>query len=235
MIHTQPDRRDFFYPIIDRSVYFKSNSSRQNKNKRNAQKVWLGTGASKGFGFEIVKSALANGDKVVATVRTKPEQLVAAFHNNPDLLVVLLDVTNEGQAKLASQQAIDHFGRIDVLVNNAGYGLLSGVEEASDAEVRKQYDTNVFGLLNVTRAVLPFFRRQRAGHVINVSSLFGFGSIAGWGLYGSTKFAVEGITEALALELAPLGIHVTAVEPGLFSTNFLDESSYFASKNSIAE
>src|SRR5258708_33727746 len=125
MIHTQPDRRDSFYQIIDRSVYFKSNSTRQNKNKMNTQKVWLVTGASKGFGFEIVKSALAKGDKVVATVRTKPEQLVTAFHNNPDLLEVLLDVTNEGQAKLASQQAIDHFGRNDVLVNNAGYGLLS--------------------------------------------------------------------------------------------------------------
>jgi NAD(P)-dependent dehydrogenase (short-subunit alcohol dehydrogenase family) len=199
------------------------------------QKVWFITGASKGFGLEIAKSALEAGDKVVATVRSKPELLAAALNNNPNLLVAVMDVTNETQVKIATDKAIEKFGGIDVLVNNAGYGLLSGVEEATDAEVRKQYDTNVFGLLNVTRAVLPQMRKQHSGHVINVSSLFGFGSIGGWGLYGSTKFAVEGITEALAIETAPLGIKVTAVEPGLFSTNFLDESSLFKSENSIAD
>lgn len=194
------------------------------------QKVWFVTGASKGFGFEIAKAALAAGDKVVATVRKKPEQLANELNNNPDLHVVLLDVTNEEQAKSAAEQAVNKFGKIDVLVNNAGYGLISGVEEASDAEVRKQYDTNVFGLLNVTRAILPYLRKQRSGHVINLSSVLGLGSLAGLGIYGSTKFAVEGITEALALEVAPLGIRVTAVEPGLFRTKFLDESSYFESK-----
>ena len=200
-----------------------------------SQKVWFITGASKGFGLEIARSVLANGDKVVGTVRNKPEQLAGKLNNHPDLQVVVLDVSNEAQVKTGVQQAIDKFGKIDVVVNNAGYGLLSGVEEASDAEVRKQYDTNVFGLLNVTRAVLPHLRRQHSGHVINISSLFGFGSIAGWGIYGSTKFAVEGITEGLALEVGPLGIHVTAVEPGLFRTDFLDESSFSASKNAIAD
>jgi NAD(P)-dependent dehydrogenase (short-subunit alcohol dehydrogenase family) len=197
------------------------------------QKVWFITGASKGFGLEIAKSALEAGDKVVATVRSKPELLSATLNNNPDLLITIMDVSNETEVKAAAAQAIEKFGQIDVLVNNAGYGLLSGVEEATDAEVRKQYDTNVFGLLNVTRAILPQMRKQRSGHVINVSSVFGFGSMGGWGLYGSTKFAVEGITEALALEVAPLGIKVTAVEPGLFSTDFLDTNSLFQSANAI--
>jgi NAD(P)-dependent dehydrogenase (short-subunit alcohol dehydrogenase family) len=197
------------------------------------QKVWFITGASKGFGLEIAKSALEAGDKVVATVRSKPELLAATLNNNPDLLITIMDVSNETQVKAAAAQAIEKFGQIDVLVNNAGYGLLSGVEEATDAEVRKQYDTNVFGLLNVTRAILPQMRKQRSGHVINVSSVFGFGSMGGWGVYGSTKFAVEGITEALALEVASLGIKVTAVEPGLFSTDFLDNSSLIQSANAI--
>lgn len=199
------------------------------------QKIWFITGASKGLGFEITKAVLAAGDKVVGTVRTKPEQLSKALNNNPDLHVVLLDVTNEEQTRSATQQAISKFGRIDVLVNNAGYGLLTAVEEASDAEVRKQYDTNVFGLLNVTRAVVPYFRKQGSGHIINISSVLGFNTLSGLAIYGSTKFAVEGITEGLALELAPLGIHATAVEPGLFRTNFLDESSYFESKNVISD
>jgi NAD(P)-dependent dehydrogenase (short-subunit alcohol dehydrogenase family) len=197
------------------------------------QKVWFITGASKGFGLEIAKSALEAGDKVVATVRSKPELLAETLNNNPDLLITIMDVSNETQVKAAAAQAIEKFGQIDVLVNNAGYGLLSGVEEATDAEVRKQYDTNVFGLLNVTRAILPQMRKQRSGHVINVSSVFGFGSMGGWGVYGSTKFAVEGITEALALEVASLGIKVTAVEPGLFSTDFLDNSSLIQSANAI--
>jgi NAD(P)-dependent dehydrogenase (short-subunit alcohol dehydrogenase family) len=200
----------------------------------NTQKTWFITGASKGFGFEIAAGVLAAGDKVVATVRSQPEQLVSALNNHPDLLVTVMDVSDEPLVKKAVDQAIGRFGRIDVLVNNAGYGLLSGVEEASDAEVRKQYDTNVFGVLNVTRAVLPHMRQQGSGHVINISSLFGFGSIPGWGVYGSTKFAIEGITEALAIEVKPLGIHVTAVEPGLFRTNFLDAKSFFASSNVIA-
>jgi NAD(P)-dependent dehydrogenase (short-subunit alcohol dehydrogenase family) len=197
------------------------------------QKTWFITGASKGFGFEIAAGVLAAGDKVVATVRNQPAQLIGALNNHPDLLVVVMDVSDETLVRKAVDQAIGQFGRIDVLVNNAGYGLLSGVEEASDAEVRKQYDTNVFGVLNVTRAVLPYMRRQASGHVINISSLFGFGSIPGWGVYGSTKFAIEGITEALAIEVKPLGIHVTAVEPGLFRTNFLDAGSFFASSNVI--
>ncbi|WP_121810091.1 oxidoreductase [Mucilaginibacter kameinonensis] len=199
------------------------------------QKVWFITGASRGFGLEISKAVLASGDKLVATVRKNPETFSAQFDNNPNQLVVPLDITNEEQAKEAAAKAIEHFGRIDVLVNNAGFGLLSAVEEATAEEVKKNYDTNVFGLLNVTRAILPYMRKERAGHVINVSSVGGLAAYYGWGVYGSTKFAVEGLTEAMALELAPLGIHATVVAPGFFRTNFLDESSLIRTSNEIAD
>ena len=142
-----------------------------------------------------------------------------------------LDVTKEREVKTGIEKAIYRFGRIDVLVNNAGYGLLAATEEASDEEVKRQYDTNVFGLLNVTRAVLPHMRSQRSGQIINISSLFGYiASVPGFGIYGSTKFAVEGISEGLALEVKPLGIHVTSVAPGLFRTSFASTDSYQTSK-----
>jgi NAD(P)-dependent dehydrogenase (short-subunit alcohol dehydrogenase family) len=191
------------------------------------QKVWFITGASKGFGLEIAKAALANGDKIVATVRKNPQALAAGLKQEDKVLVVQLDVTKEHEVKAGVQKAIARFGRIDVLVNNAGYGLLAATEEASGEEVRKQYDTNVFGLLNVTRAVLPYMRSQKSGHIINTSSLFGYlASYPGFGIYGSTKFAVEGISEGLALEVKGLGIHVTSAAPGLFSTNFTSIDSY---------
>lgn len=189
------------------------------------QKVWFITGASRGFGLEIAKAALAEGNKVVATVRSMPEQLAAQLDNNENLFVTVLDVTDEAQALDAAQQATDKFGRIDVLVNNAGYGLLSAVEEASNEEVKQNYDANVFGLLNVTRAILPYMRKHRSGHIINISSVGGLNGFVGWGIYGSTKFAVEGITESMALELAPLGIYATVVAPGFFRTEFLDPTS----------
>jgi NAD(P)-dependent dehydrogenase (short-subunit alcohol dehydrogenase family) len=208
------------------------NDNRQFKSK-NMQKTLLITGASKGFGFEIAKAALAAGDLVIATVRNKADQLVEKLGNDANLFVVVMDVSNELQVQDAVKLGIAQYGHIDVLINNAGYGMVSAIEEASDAEVRQQYDTNVFGLLNVTRAVLPHMRRRRSGYVINISSMFGFDVIPGWGLYGSTKFAIEGISKGLAIELAPLGIKVTAVEPGLFSTDFLSAESSIASKNPI--
>jgi len=199
------------------------------------EKVWIITGASRGFGFEIAKAALAKGDKVVATVRSKAASLATQLGNNPNLLVTILDVTNEKQAKAVAEEALGKFGRIDILVNNAGFGILSAVEEATDAEVRKNYDTNVFGLLNVCRAVLPHMRKVKSGHVINLSSVGGLTGVPGWGLYGSTKFAVEGISEAMAAELAPLGIFATAVEPGFFRTDFLDASSLDHTSNVIPD
>ncbi|MDZ8082267.1 MAG: oxidoreductase [Nostoc sp. DcaGUA01] len=199
------------------------------------QKVWFVTGASKGFGLEITKAALALGDQVVATVRSKPEQLAANLHNHPDMCIVQMDVTEEDQVQEAVKQGIARFGRLDVLVNNAGFGMVTAIEEASDAEARKVYDTNVFGLLNVTRAVLPYLRQQKSGRIINISSLFGYDVVPGWGLYGSTKFAVEGISKGLAVELAPLGIHVTVVAPGLFTTDFLSVQSYTATETIITD
>jgi len=185
-------------------------------------KIWFITGASRGLGATIVRAVLASGDSVVAAVRDPAK---ADLPEHPALMKVALDVRDEAAARAAVKAAVDRFGRIDVLVNNAGYGLLAAIEEGSAAEVEAMYATNVFGLLAVTRAVLPQMRAQRSGHVVNVSSIGGYGASAGWGLYCSTKFAVEGITEALAQELAPLGIHATVVEPGYFRTEFLDGSS----------
>jgi NAD(P)-dependent dehydrogenase (short-subunit alcohol dehydrogenase family) len=197
-------------------------------------KVWFITGASRGFGVLMAKDALARGDSVVATARN-PQSVTDALGEHPNLLALRLDVTQEAAAVLAARAAVDRFSRIDVLVNNAGYGLLGAVEEASDAEVRAQYDTNVFGLLNVTRAVLPYMRKQGSGHVMNMSSVGGYTAHAGWGVYGSTKFAVEGISEAMAEEVRPLGIHVTVVEPGYFRTEFLEGNSLVSTREQMAD
>ena len=187
-------------------------------------RVWFITGASRGFGAFIAEAALKAGDAVVATARD-PSTVTARLGSHGRLLATRLDVTSEAEAHEAAGQAVKRFGRIDILVNNAGYGLLGAIEEASGAETQKLFGTNVFGLLGVTRAVLPHMRRQRSGHVINISSVGGYTGYPGWGVYGATKFAVEGLSEALAGEVAPLGIKVTVVEPGFFRTDFLDDTS----------
>ena len=187
------------------------------------QRTWLITGASRGLGAEIAKAVLAAGVKLIATARNQAD--LQQFGTNKDVLLLSMDVTDEAQVKAAIATSLEKFGQIDVLVNNAGFGLLGSVEECSAEEVESVYRTNVFGLLNVTRAVLPSMRQHRSGHIINMSSIGGYRSSPGWGIYGSTKFAVEGITEALHGELAPLGIHATVVEPGYFRTGFLDGSS----------
>ena len=198
-----------------------------------AQKIWMITGASRGFGVGIANAILAAGDNVIATARN----INALDHlsNNPNAFAVALDVTDELQAKKAVDAGLKQFGRIDVLVNNAGYGLLGAVEESSAQEVENIYRTNVFGLLNVTRAVLPSMRKQKSGHIINISSIGGYSSYPGWGVYSSTKFAVEGLTESLHDELAPLGIHATVVEPGFFRTDFLDSSSLIKTASVISD
>ena len=190
--------------------------------------VWFITGASRGLGAEIAKAALAAGHDVVGTARDASAISDAS-------LALTLDVTDEVQAKTAVDAAVERFGRIDVLVNNAGRGLLGAVEEATDAAARAVFDTNVFGLLNVTRAVLPVMRAQRSGHVLNMGSVGGFTQGPGWGVYGATKFAVEGLSEAMHAELAPLGVHVTVVEPGYFRTDFLDSSSLHVADGVIAD
>ena len=188
-------------------------------------KIWFVTGAARGLGAEIAKAALAAGDRIVVTGRRR-EALEAAFGPDSDsVLSLALDVTREADSHAAVEAATARFGRIDVLVNNAGYGNLGLFEETTDAEARAQYDTNVFGLYNVTRAVLPTLRRQRSGRIFNVSSVGGLVGGEGGSLYCATKFAVEGFSESLAREVAPFGIHVTIVEPGFFRTDFLDQTS----------
>ena len=199
------------------------------------QKIWFITGASKGFGFEITKAALKAGDKVVATVRNDEAALYTSLNEDINLFVVKMDVTNESDVKEAVEKGIDHFGKLDIVVNNAGYGIVGAIEEVSDAEARKQYDTNVFGVLNVLRATLPHLRKQRSGHIINVSSLFAFDPLTGWALYGSTKNAVEGISHGLAKELEPFGIKVTVIEPGLFRTGFTGKGSFAVAENAISD
>jgi NAD(P)-dependent dehydrogenase (short-subunit alcohol dehydrogenase family) len=203
-----------------------------NAGKQPFKRVWFITGASRGLGALIAKAALADGNAVVATGRNTAA-IDERLGKSAALLPLPLDVTDEAQAKAAVEAAVNEFGRIDVLINNAGFGLLAAIEESSDADVRRIYDTNVFGLLNVTRAVLPVMRKQRSGHVINTSSIVGYSALPGVGVYSSTKFAVEGITEALHAELKPLGIRVTAIEPGFFRTDFLDESSLQVGKKII--
>lgn len=205
-----------------------------NTPKLDFPRVWFITGASRGLGARIAEAALARGDAVVATAR-RADTVTQRLGTRPGLLAVDLDVTDEAQAARAVATALARFGRIDILVNNAGYGLMGAVEEASADEVRRVYETNVFGLLHVTRAALPAMRERRRGHVINVSSLGGYRSVAGFGVYCSTKFAVEGLTEALHAELAPLGIHATTVEPGYFRTDFLEGQSLVTSPRVLAD
>jgi len=197
-------------------------------------KTWLITGASRGFGSKVAALALQRGDNVVATARN-PAAVTQALGDHPNLWPVQLDVTDEAQAHAAASSAVQRFGAIDVLLNNAGFGLVGAVEEATAQEIEAIYRTNVFGLLAVTRAVLPHMRARRSGRIFNISSIGGYRSGPGFGIYCSTKFAVEGLSEALHAELAPLGIHVTVIEPGYFRTDFLDSSSLSRSASHIVD
>ncbi|MFJ2652029.1 oxidoreductase [Streptomyces sp. NPDC087420] len=197
--------------------------------------TWLITGASRGFGLEIARAALAEGHQVAATARDTTT-LRTAFPEAGDALLALpLDVTDEARAKAAVAEAVERFGGIDVLVNNAGQGMLGAVEEVGDEAARAVFDTNVFGTLNVLRAVLPVMRARRSGHIINITSVGGFDGVAGWGLYAATKFAIEGFSESLRRETEPLGVQVTIVEPGYFRTDFLDASSLRREETVIAD
>jgi NAD(P)-dependent dehydrogenase (short-subunit alcohol dehydrogenase family) len=172
-------------------------------------RIWFITGASTGFGRQLAEEVLKSGGKVIATARKVGQ-------------VADLEEKFPGSAKALTLDA--QFGHVDVVVNNAGYGIAGAIEEATQAEFMPVFETNVFGLIRVTRAFLPYLRRQRSGHILNLSSIGGLTASPGWGYYQSTKFAVEGFSEALAAELAPLGIHVTIIEPGPFRTDFLGRS-----------
>ncbi len=196
--------------------------------EQNSSKVWFITGASTGFGRLLAESVLARGERVVATARDENKVIDFTDRYPATALALELDVTQKEHILAGVQDAIDGFGRIDVLVNNAGYGLVGAAEEASDAEIEQVVATNVFGLVDVTRAVLPHMREQKSGHILNLSSVAGLIGGQGLSYYNLTKFAVEGFSEGLAAEVEPLGIRVTIIEPGPFRTDFLGRSAAIA-------
>ena len=184
-------------------------------------RVWLITGSSRGFGWELAKAALESGDRVVATAR-RPEQLQQlADEHGERVLLAALDVTDPDAAREAVRQAVSVFGRLDVVVNNAGYANSSAIEETSDEDFRAQIETNLFGVINVTKAALPILRDQRSGHFIQFSSIGGrVGGTPGIAAYQTAKFGVEGFSEVLANEIKPFGVKVTIIEPGAFRTDW---------------
>ncbi len=193
----------------------------------NTQNVWFVTGASKGLGLSLVKELLEQGVRVAATSRNIDDlrRAVNVVDGN-QFLPIAVDLKTESSVGDAIRATIAQFGRIDVVVNNAGYGLLGSIEELTDHEARENFDVNVFGSLNVIRHVLPHLRQQQSGHIINISSIGGFlGTFPGFGIYCATKFAVEGFSESLSTEVKAFGINVTVVEPGYFRTEFLTAGS----------
>jgi NAD(P)-dependent dehydrogenase (short-subunit alcohol dehydrogenase family) len=197
-------------------------------------KVWLITGASQGLGLILSKALLENGYRVAGSARDLPSIEGALGGKTESFLPVVIELDDEQGIKLAIERTVAHFGQIDVLVNNAGYGQSGTLEELSSQEVEKNFSVNVFGLLNVTRAVLPVMRNQNSGHIFNLSAIGGFSAgYPGLGIYAATKFAVAGLSETLATEVAPFGIKVTIVYPGFFRTNFLTTGSLQQAKEPI--
>ncbi|WP_294818841.1 oxidoreductase [uncultured Flavobacterium sp.] len=196
-------------------------------------KTWFITGASKGFGLIFIQQLLDKGYNVAATSRRLADlEKAAGSHQN--FLPLEMDITNEQSVAQAINATIAKFGSLDTIVNNAGYGLIGAVEELSDAEARKNFEVNVFGSLNVIRQAMPHLREQKSGHIINISSIGGYvGAFPGFGIYCATKFAVNGFTEALAIEAKPFGIDVTVVMPGYFRTSFLESDSIVVPQNQI--
>jgi NAD(P)-dependent dehydrogenase (short-subunit alcohol dehydrogenase family) len=191
-------------------------------------KTWFITGTSRGFGREWTQAALERGDKVAATARDTDSlaDLVEKFGEN--ILPLTLDVTDHDADFAAVKAAHEHFGHLDVIVNNAGYGLFGAIEEVSEAEARAQIETNLFGALWITQAALPYLRTQGHGHILQVSSIGGVGAFQSLGLYHASKWGLEGFSESLSQEVAPFGIHVTIIEPGGFTTDWSGSSSVHA-------
>ncbi|MEO1523163.1 MAG: oxidoreductase [Cyanobacteria bacterium J06633_2] len=193
-------------------------------NSPTTHRVWLITGSSSGFGRALAEAVLAHGDRLVATAR-HPEALSDLVERYPNSVrAIALDVTDPQQIVSAMRQAQSAFDRIDVVVNNAGYGLIGALEEVSEEQIRRNFETNLFGAINVMRTVLPIMRQQGSGHIVNMSAIAGFTNELGFSIYGGAKFALEGVSEALRGEVEPFGINVTIVEPGPFRTDFIGRS-----------
>jgi NAD(P)-dependent dehydrogenase (short-subunit alcohol dehydrogenase family) len=201
----------------------------------NSKKTWFITGASKGLGLAFVKELLQQGHQVAATSRKLDDLVAAVGKDVAGFFPLAADLKTESSVRNAIAATIHHFGRIDVVINNAGYGLVGSLEELTDQESRDNFTINVFGTLNVIRNVMPYLREQRSGHIFNISSIGGFnGNFPGFGIYCATKFAVEGLSESLAAEAREFGINVTIVSPGYFRTNFLESDSLQVPANEIA-
>jgi NAD(P)-dependent dehydrogenase (short-subunit alcohol dehydrogenase family) len=189
------------------------------------KKVWFITGCSTGFGHALAKELLENGYRVAVTARNVEQIKDMVSEYSETAIALTLDVTNHNQIKAAVDATIAHFGQIDVLVNNAGIGYFAAVEESEEEEVRKMFEINVFGLASMTQAVLPQMRKQRSGHILNIASIGGLRAFPGIGFYNATKFAVDGLSESLSKELAPLGIKVTIIAPSGFRTDWAGRSA----------
>lgn len=202
----------------------------------NTKKVWFITGASKGLGLILTKKLLLQGCNVASTSRNKQSLIKEIGEENENFLPIEMDLTKNENVKKAIQTTISHFGRIDVLVNNAGYSQIGTLEELSEKEVEANFKVNVFGSLNVIRNATQYLRKQKSGHIFNIASIGGYtGNFEGFGIYCSTKFAVAGFTEALAEEMKSFGVYTTLVYPGYFRTNFLSEGSVKTPNNPIEE
>ncbi|TLV03034.1 oxidoreductase [Dyadobacter luticola] len=200
------------------------------------QKVWFVTGASQGLGLVLVQKLLSKGFKVAATSRRIADLQNAISTKTESFLPLQVSLTDDASVQEAIEKTVATFGKLDVIVNNAGYGLMGSIEELTDAESRANFDVNVFGTLNVIRKAMPILRQQKSGHIFNISSIGGFvGDFAGFAIYCATKFAVNGLTESLAAEIRSFGVTATVVEPGYFRTNFLTSGSIGVPANEIEE
>lgn len=198
--------------------------------------VWFVTGASKGLGLALVKQLLASGYYVAATSRDIKSLEKEVSNVTKTFLPIEMDLVNEQSVQEAIEAVVAHFGQIDVIVNNAGYGQMGTLEKISDAEIRASFDVNVFGLAHVIRKAMPYLRKQKSGHIINISSIAGYtANFPVWGIYSATKFAVTAFTEALAADIKSFGIKATVVHPGYFKTNFLKKGSIAVPANPIVE
>jgi len=196
-------------------------------------KIWFITGTSRGFGYEWAKAALARGDKVAATARNIKSLKELTDEYGENILPITLDVTDRDADFAAVKRGHEHFGQLDVVINNAGYGLFGAIEEVSEAQARAQMETNFFGALWVTQAALPYLREQKSGHILQVSSIGGIAAFYGLGLYHASKWALEALSDSLSQEVSQFGIKVTLIEPSGFSTDWAGTSAVRAKENPI--